>query len=614
MTRFTLFLRTPFTERQANLTVQLAGLVFFGFLVVLSLVFYKERMLAFDSANYCLEIEQWEHFCLPHGRWSSVFTQFFPLLAVRSGASLKTFLLIYSASFPLLGYLLFLVCTLLFRNNRAGLFMMLAMSLGFRWMYYYAISELLTGMAFAVLLYAVLASLKPDDHLRRKTGLSLLALFLVYTISYFHQLALFSALFVLLFELVAEKRWRDKWLWSIFLVTVIWSYVRIRFFSVQDYTEGKILPAQTYFGQLPHVFELDSWKYFKLYLLVYAKWMLYAGILANVLLLLRRHWLTLLLFNGFSAAYVLLVVLTYYKGESGLMIETYLPPLGLYTALVLLWLLYREGRNKTALLLTGWLLFVSCRSILLSSEIQLRRTGYFARLAEYGRKLPNKKYLLDERNVPVEILRVPWALPFETVLYSSIVSPDSTVTFAYAAPVSRYDSLLSRKDLFIGAGWDIDWAFHNDERLKLPREVYLKVNTSQADTSFDPAVFNAQNLRLSVVSGDAEIPYHESGYVQVRISNSSGRKLHSIPEGSAPVYLSYRILDRQGKEIVHDRIRTTLDVDVYTTYVQAVKVGSPPDAGDYILEIGFISGDGDWWESRCRTPLHVPGKSIWRWL
>src|SRR5665213_671403 len=95
--------------------IQLMGLLFFGFLLWLSWNYFNERMISYDSANYSLNIIQNKTFCLPHGRWGSICSQIFPLIALKPHCSLKTFLIIYSTSFIAIYYLIFLICTLVLK-------------------------------------------------------------------------------------------------------------------------------------------------------------------------------------------------------------------------------------------------------------------------------------------------------------------------------------------------------------------------------------------------------------------------------------------------------------------------------------------------------------------
>jgi|GEM_PF-1253792 len=608
------YFHQPLNEKRFTQFVQIIGALFFGFLTILSIIFFKERMLAYDSANYCLEIEQVRHFCLPHGRWSSVFSQTVPLLSLNWGCSLEFFLKVYSASFMVINYLIFLICTLFFRNHKAGLVLLLSMSLGFCWMYYYAISELFSGMSFSVLLYATVSHMSIQQSSVKKMIYLVISFGLVYTISYFHQLALFPALFVILYEIISNKRYRQKWVIGLFALVVLWSYLRIKVFSVADYTHGKILSYDTYLSQLNNVFQLEAWKYYVHYITSTVKWLLYLAIGCSLVLIWKKKWLELLLFGVFFLAYPLLIVLTYYKGESGLMIETYLPPLGLFTAMVFVHQFSAFNARKIFLAITCWLLFVSGRNIFLASSIQIERTDYLERLIDYGRNLPNKKYVIDEKNVPVDLVKVPWALPLETVLMSALHPEGGTVSFAIRSEGQDLSGQMKNPEEFIGPSWQPEWYFSNDNLVALPSLEYLSVTSSQDDSDFVAARFNQGNLKIVPIEDKLEVPYHQFGFTSVKIINTSGQRLNSGLSSIDPIVLSYKIYSLSGEQIAQEPRVTPLDVDVYTTYVQAVRVNSPRDAGDYILEIDFTGGGRLWWNCGARMKLHIPGKSIFRWL
>ena len=140
------------------------------------------------------------------------------------------------------------------------------------------------------------------------------------------------------------------------------------------------------------------------------------------------------------------------------------------------------------------------------------------------------------------------------------------------------------------------------------------VNTSQQDPGFQLSRFESSNLKLEPLSSMAEVPYHKSGYVNIKIINTSGYKINSLPDRNEPVMLSYRIYDLNGNLITRKQVKTPLDVDIYTEYTQAVKVDDKLDSGDYLLLIDFITGEDKWWNCGTKIQLHIPGRSMWRWL
>lgn len=124
------------------LLTQFIGFLFFGTLFILAWVYYKERILSFDSSFYAFQIIQSKTYDIELGRWGDVLSQLLPVMALKNHCSLETFLRLYSISFIIIYYIIFLLCTLVFKNQKAGLALMLALCLGFRWVFYYAVTEI----------------------------------------------------------------------------------------------------------------------------------------------------------------------------------------------------------------------------------------------------------------------------------------------------------------------------------------------------------------------------------------------------------------------------------------------------------------------------------------
>ena len=70
-----------------------------GLLGVLSVIWYRQRMLFVDPAFIAFEIIQYKGFMISERRYGSFITQMWPLIGSSLGWSLKTILIVYSASF-----------------------------------------------------------------------------------------------------------------------------------------------------------------------------------------------------------------------------------------------------------------------------------------------------------------------------------------------------------------------------------------------------------------------------------------------------------------------------------------------------------------------------------
>ena len=177
--------------------INIVGLFFFITYGLFALVFYKERMLAFDSAAFAFEVIQTKTFFFFFGRWGSVFSQIMPLLFLKAGCSLATFLKVYSVGLILLYYLGFLTITLLLRNKKIGLVYLLTLCLTLRNTFYFSISEFSQGLALVVVLYAMLEYFYMENA-KRKSLVLALSFVVIYTLYFFHQLLIIGVFFVLI--------------------------------------------------------------------------------------------------------------------------------------------------------------------------------------------------------------------------------------------------------------------------------------------------------------------------------------------------------------------------------------------------------------------------------
>ena len=87
--------------------IGLSGHLLFIVLTILSLVFFKERIVFIDCAFHVFQFITQGDFQIWNQRFIAVLTQIVPMLGVQEGWSLSTVLLSYSLSFALLYYFYF---------------------------------------------------------------------------------------------------------------------------------------------------------------------------------------------------------------------------------------------------------------------------------------------------------------------------------------------------------------------------------------------------------------------------------------------------------------------------------------------------------------------------
>src|ERR1017187_1563273 len=569
-------------DTSQNKIIHLMGFLFFGFLFYISWRFYKERMLSFDPAYFAFQIIQFNTYFIAIGRWASVLAEFLPLMALKNDCSLPIFLKFYSVSFIINYYLIFLIITLILKNYRAGIVLMLALGLGFRFVFYYATAELYLGIALSVLLWAIVAPVHPYSSSLKKWIATIISMPLICTISFCHQLTAFTILFPLLFEIIYNKRWRDITIWIPILFTFAWFFIRLEYLTTSEYEQSKMVTADSFIDGLPRFFSLSAWIYFKHFFTHVLRTLFYTYIFCFLIAIFFKRWFLIFYSILFSIGYLILIVIINIAGSNSLFYENYYTVFGLFAGVMLLYLIYERFHKALLYLIIIALLFFNLKGIYNAHNLQTMRVQYLDRLTNYGRHNPAKKYLLNMKNIPINIVSVQGFLPFETLLYSSLQSPDSAVSYYWTEDMNSWDTLIHRNNVFLGPEFCIDWFTTNNmnrDYIRLPATGYAKANTSQMDTSFHESIFNSKNVFLEPAQEVVHSTTYDFVVAPIKIINKSGKTIYSTPDGDHPVYMTYHLYDNDGNLISKNNTNSILEVDIKNEYTQGLLVYLPARKG-----------------------------------
>jgi len=600
---------TSSLENNFGRITQVMGLAFFGFLFYLSLSFYKERMINFDPAFFSFLIVNSKNFFFPLGRWGSFFSQIIPVMSLKYGVSLRTFLLIYSSSFILVHYLIFLIITLRFKNYIIALAQMLALCLMFRHAFYYATAELYQGLSFTMLLWAFVSSSSWTASLWKKRMYFFIAFLFIIFISFLHQLTLFLVVFVLLFELFWNKKYTDKYLIALIILTFLWYFLRIKIFTTTLYENEKLPTLALFLEKIKSLKHLPAYVYFKQFF-KRSLWVLFGTMLVFIpLMFLKRRMIPALLLILFPLILLLLVFITLYKGDSPLMYENYFAIVGFFPAVALMRFTNDQYSKKTVLILFAFLTLTSLKGVYNGHYTLSKRIAYLDRLNQYAEKHQKDKYLLYNSTIPWNIAWLTWSFPFETFANSSVSPGHKSSTFYVIGDDQlKVDSIKNKNGVFMGPNWCIEWfqTFSLEKNYyNLSDSGYAYLNTSQADTSFNEAAFNKNNIHLTCMDSCYFNDADTFLIIPVHFLNTSGRLLRSIPAGPNPVYVSYHIYKENETAIYSEGQRTALEVDIGDEYTQGVNVSMPHQPGHYMVDFDMVSDGKRWWSVNARTKLVV---------
>jgi hypothetical protein len=556
--------------------------LFFAFLLLLCVLYYKERMLSWDPAFFSFDMIQAHGFSIPLERWSNVITEFIPWLFLKAGCSLGTFLIVYSISPILIAWAVFGVITLGLKQYKAGIAMLLGLCLTFRLTFYYNITELFHVLVFVFLLWALLTREGPA-RLRDQV----ISALLIVVVSYYHQLSVFPVMFVLLYELIAKKGTARKPLYRLLAFSAAWYAVRIFLLTHSDYENNKIPSLQVIMEQLPNLFHLPSTVHLKEFMR-YQAWPWFFVLLAALALAVwRKQYLSALLTIAFSFGFTALILITYYKGESTLAYEQYYTVLGFFPAVFLLDACWNRVRPAWILVLVAPVLLRCTKSIYSAHFIISERVAYIGRLVENGRTMPEKKYLVNAATFNRNVTDATWALAYETLLYSALPGPDSSVTvYAVEGDDRQYDSIMHDPNLFMGSPGAFGQFYIsglNRNYFNLPGTTgYKKTTTfaSSPDSLPDPG-------KITLTPALDTMYNHALTYViaPVDIVNRTGDTLHALPVGDKGWEIGYRITYPEGKGgEVKTFSPTPLEQDVIHHYRQGVTVYHDLQKGEYRVQ------------------------------
>lgn len=583
---------------KANSFTATFGHLFFLILLIYSIIFFKERFIYSDPAFFSFLMIDQNNVSFVLGRWGTIFSQIIPLYGLRHGVSLETFLQLYSASFIILYYVFFLIIQYVYKNSKGSWILMLTLCLTFRMTFYYSTAELYQGLALTVLLWTIVSQ-KIEDRSRSTWVHTILAALLIVFVSFYHQLTLFTVLFVLGYELIQKRKIRNKKLIFLIVFTVIWYVIRIKFFTNSEYEKNKMLSISDFFQQLMHITDLSSTKYF----LGFVKSQILIPIISfciTLILLLRKNKLVAIYLGSFFLCFAVLICVTLYKGESQMMYENYYVVFGLFIAFSLVHTFIVPSRNFATIAVII-LISYSLNQICKARHPITARINDLNNMIQYGRSLDKRKFLVKENQLMKFNNMLPtWSLPFESTLLSSLDNPAYSVTFYSLKNETQFtEEQLVKKDVFLGPEWEPFWFTTknlNKNYFNFPESGYSLLSSSQNSDSFKESSFTNNNVKIDILKNEVICNGNESS-TNIRISNLDSITLASVPDGAHPVLISYHLYDENGKLLKWDNVRSILLLDLMPgkSMVQKINIDYPDHSGKYKISIDLVTEGIRWW-------------------
>lgn len=565
----------------------LTALSVFLVMAVMAWVLYKERMLNFDPVFFTFLMLQDEWFSPVLGRYGTILSQLLPFTLMKFDASLETILKFYSLSFVLLYVSYLLIVAKGFKDRAGVIALCIAVTLTFRQTFYYVTAELYQAIGLSVVLWSLFKFTLNSRGIKQKIGIVCCAL-LIIGISFFHQLALFTVIFVLGVELSKRENLKNYLAWVMVAFAFVWFVFRIKFLTVSSYEQEKLLTIESFFHYLTKITELESYTYFIRFYHGHLSVPVFASIAGLVSLLFQRKWLTALYIPAFILAFWLVIITGMNRHESPIMFQNYYTVFGLFVG-VLLAIAFERSNIWFVTLMVFGLSFYSLKEIYRSRHDYRIRTEFVAQLCEYGQQFPEGKYVIDASHLPWDFVWINWALPFETLMTSEINPQQQPVTF-YSTfeldTLTDYD--ITRPESFLGATFEPRWHGTNtlnSNYFNVKEGPYRIINTLQNEELLTDSFLDLKAIQIIPEKPDL-VKSGDYNSTKITIDNQTSTLLGSLPDKDLGVSLYTIIISEKGDTISNHQRAIFIDVPAKTKMTQTITYDHPPGNGNR-MDIGF---------------------------
>lgn len=292
---------------QAALGVQLV-------LLVLAVVYYKERMLFLDAPHVLFRIVNQQHLQIAEHRYGSFITQIVPLAGTWLHLPLQWLMILYSASFNLFFLAAGALCYRKFKRYDLTILLALYNTLFVTDTFYWTNNEVHQGIAWLMIAYAtsdILAQGKVQ-WVRLLISAVLFAL-AIWT----HPLVMLPALFLWFFHILAGRTPVNKLTVGASIVLLALAYAKFYQGQHHGYDSGKIeLVTELKGDKVKHLFSSPQLKMFVKGCIT--RYWLFVGLaVAGIISLVKRRAYVL---TGYTliclGGYLLLLIITYWEVDN----------------------------------------------------------------------------------------------------------------------------------------------------------------------------------------------------------------------------------------------------------------------------------------------------------
>lgn len=391
-----------------------AGFLAYAGLLVLCVLFYKERTIFLDNAFFLFEILRTEEPTIQRHRFISAVPQFLPLLAAKVSLSLKWVLIAFSVGFMLYQLLCYIITGYVLKNYKLGIGLLLAHILIISHVFYWGLSELLLGIGLLFPFWAIFAG---KHHRLPVAVLLVLQITGVFLIVFSHPLIIVPFMFTAVYFWLNKNATISKKQLIVWVGVFLLIFAFKSLFLSDSYESKSTDLAKNVFSFFPNYMTYTLKQFVKACLVKYYWVPILLAVISVNYIRNKRWWLL-----GFIWASVLghlIIVTSSYPNEyfGAFYVENMYMVLGVMLALPLVYDIMPNINIKLTWALYLLIILSSFYRISTQHEFYANRLSWFrGYLDQYG----DQKMMVSYDNKPQATILMEWATPYEFWLLSTL--------------------------------------------------------------------------------------------------------------------------------------------------------------------------------------------------
>jgi hypothetical protein len=422
-------------------------------LILMSAVFWQNRMLLLDGANFLAGMINRQGFYLPLGRLAAWPTQVLPVIGLQAGLSLKWTAFAYSINIALFYLAIMLILSFVYRNHR----LLLSMAI-FLWVFtydsfYMPVSEIGYGIAYLHLLLAHFEKRSGVDGPGYRPWLILLSLHIILS----HPLVIFAVAFCLLFYNFASKNTLPGGVLkslNILLAAVV-ILVMVKMLIIGDAELSKAGRIDNFLANYKTLFlDQDANFFFKRYLATSHLPGLLTYLFCSIVLLLRHRFAHFLILQLCSGIFTIIYLASHPAFNPRVFVEIYFLVVAFFVSFCLAFIAF-NFRGSWPLYVIAAVIAVQVFRAAGYNEFFNGRTAVHEQIISQMKQHSIQKAAIPFYTAPMDRIMYISGTGHESMLLSMLEDADDVRTFFFVlTDTIRQESLTPSPFDFYNNPWD----------------------------------------------------------------------------------------------------------------------------------------------------------------